>query len=185
MNKKLKQMTKDIIHVLNQDKCLYSDPLTEFLLSLHQDMDFDMAKQKLQEAQEMIKTDFFLCANEETIVSNSRLAIFSIYCRIHESVDISTIAEKMGMPANDAEDWIVDLIQSGKLSGARINSSGNKKSVFFPKEDTEVYSQVMEKTKNMGFRLFLLQANAGTIVDKKNSAKVTGIAPMIAQHLIH
>lgn len=185
MNKKLKGMTKDIIHVLKQDECLYSDALTEFLLSLHQDMDFDVAKEKLTKAQEMIKIDFFLCSNEEAIMSNARLGIFSTYCRIHESVDINTISEKMGMSPEDAEDWIVDLIQTNKLTNARIDAQKGKKEVFFPKEESEVYSQVLEKTKNTSFRLFLLQANAGTLVDKKKPGQLTSIASTLAAHLLN
>ncbi|CAD7936876.1 unnamed protein product [Amoebophrya sp. A120] len=185
LNKKLKPMLKDLIHVLNQDKQNYADPLTEFLLALHQDLDFETAKKKLDELQIACNNDYFLWGDNLTVIlANARLAIFSIYCRIHQSVDISTIADKMSMPAEMAEQWIVELIQTGKLSGACIDSDANgTSSVFFPKEETEIYQQVLEKTQNMAFRLRLLQVNAEGIKDKNALKKVTQVSGKLAAHL--
>lgn len=82
LNKKLKPMTKDLVHVLQQDKQNYSDPVTSFLLALHQDLDFEETKLQLDQMQVLCENDYFLHgANAETIMSNARLAIFTIYCR--------------------------------------------------------------------------------------------------------
>ncbi|CAD7959900.1 unnamed protein product [Amoebophrya sp. A25] len=184
MNKKLKGMLKDLVHVLAQDRESYSDPLTDFLLALHQDMDFDRAKEALEATQKLCASDYFLKNNLESILSNARLSIFSIYCRIHESVDIGVIAEKMGLDPPRAEAWIVSLIQQGSLSNACIDSDGKgNSSVFFPKEESDVYTQVVEKTNNVAFRLYLLQVNADGIANKTGSKKVTKLAGEIAAQL--
>eukprot|EP00392_Amoebophrya_sp_AT5.2_P014318 g14466.t1 len=187
LNKKLKPMTKDLVHVLQQDKQNYSDPVTSFLLALHQDLDFEETKLQLDQMQVLCENDYFLHgANAETIMSNARLAIFTIYCRIHQSVDIPTIANKMSMASSSAEAWIVELIQSGKLSGACIDSDAKgESSVFFPKEESEVYHQVLEKTQNMSFRLALLQLNATALKDKdaKLGRNLTNVSGQLAAHL--
>lgn len=188
--RRLKSLTKDLIHVLAQDRETYSDSLTEFLLALYQDLDFDTAKLKLKETQALLETDFFLSSNAEAIMNNARLGVFQIYCRTHQSVDIATIADKMTLPVEECETYIVGLIQNGRLTGACIDSvnsgTGGKKSasVFFPKTKPDVSEQVLEKTKNMAFRLSLLQANATiTGQEKKHSLKLGQLSAAMAQHL--
>lgn len=182
MQKKLKSMTKDLIHVLSQDRANYSDALTEFLLALHHDMNFELAKTKLKEAAVLASSDYFLWDNVDQILSNARLAIFSIYCRIHQSVDIETVSSKMDMSTDAAETWIVSLIQAGRLSGACIKSDARGNSmVSFAKDEADIYQQVLDRTKNMSLRLCLLQANADQI--GKKSGDVSLLATKIAKHL--
>merc|ERR1712032_589828 len=57
MQKKLKSMTKDLVHVLSQDRENYSDCITEFILALHHDMNFELAKNKLKEAMALCQSD--------------------------------------------------------------------------------------------------------------------------------
>lgn len=182
---KRKHMTKDLVHVLIQDRHAYSDPLTEFILALHGSMDFDAARQHFFDFQQMAAQDFFLWDNHEILSTNARFGIFWIYCRIHRSVDIACVAEKMGMQPEKAEAWIVDMIQSGKLK-ATIDNSDEQGALrlFFPKTEMDVYSQVMSKTKNMSSRLIMLAARAATIV-KKESYNVTSLSSQIAQHLVY
>merc|ERR1719343_1362346 len=47
LHKRLKNMAKDLVHVLVQDRENYKDPLTEFLVSLYQEMDFEKAQSYL------------------------------------------------------------------------------------------------------------------------------------------
>merc|ERR1711862_990213 len=119
-------------------------------------------------------------------MSNARLSIFKIYCRTHQSVDIETIAEKMSLEASDAENYIIRLIQSGKLSNACIDTDSGGQggaSVFFPKQKSDVSSQVLEKTKNMSFRLFLLSANCARLDNKKDNKKLGQLSAELSQHL--
>jgi|ERR1712085_127263 len=136
---------------------------------------------------EILNKDYFLCDphNSEAILNNARLAIFQIYCRTHQSVDIATIAEKMGLDPLACEGYIVQLIQSGKLQGACIDTPDcetETPTVFFPRQKTNSCAQILEKTKNMSFRLFLLQANAMG-VNKKDSRKLGSLSQEAAKYL--
>jgi len=97
-NKKVKHMSKDLLHVLTQDRDRYTDPLVEFLLALYQDMDFEKARNELANVA-VLQQDFFLCEKAEYFRTQARMGIFYIYCRIHQCVDIETIADKMDMSA--------------------------------------------------------------------------------------
>lgn len=182
--RRLKSFVKDLTHVLGQDVEAYKDPVTEFLLSLHQDLDFDVAAEKLKEVMVLVKQDYFLSGNSEVIVSNARLAIFGIYCRTHQSVDITTLAKIISLPPDDCEAYIASLIQQGRLNNACISTSGTSNSVSFEKKKGDLASLVLEKTKNMSFRLRLLQANASvTASDKKDSAKLGALTADLAGFL--
>jgi len=79
-----------------------------------------------------------------------------------------------------AEEWIVSLIREGSLH-ARIDP--DKRTVFFPKEDDDVYEQIINKTQNMSFRLFLLQANANTLLKKVDAQQAMAFSSEISKHL--
>ena len=51
--------------------------------------------------------------------------IFETYCRIHQCIKISMIAEKLNMNETEAERWIVDLIRNVHFD-ARIDSENNQ-----------------------------------------------------------
>lgn len=122
-----------------------------------------------------------------SIDNYSPLQVFSCYCRIHESVEIASIAERMQMSPSQAEAWIVQLIMSGKLSGAvidhdEVNQAGGR--VYFPQEPTSVHQQVCDRTKNMAFRLYLLQKNCEGMLGKKKVASLDeGVVGQVVSHL--
>jgi translation initiation factor 3 subunit E len=95
---RVKPMAKDLLHVLQSDKTLYSDNIIEFLVSLYEEMDFEKARVRLVESvEQVLPKDYFLCDKVDEFASQARLGLFYIYCRIHQSVNITTIAEKIGM----------------------------------------------------------------------------------------
>jgi len=96
---------------------------------------------------------------------NARLFIFETYCKIHQRIDIGMLAQKLNMERDDAEKWIVDLIRSAQLDG-KIDSEKN--SVNIAQKNQNIYQQVIEKTKPLAFRTYVLS----TSIDKKN-AQVT------------
>ncbi len=62
--------------------------------------------------------------------------IFETFCRIHQCISISMLAEKLNMTPEEAERWIVNLIRNAKLD-AKVGRQGTKKYLYiffkFPK----------------------------------------------------
>ena len=56
-------------------------------------------------------TDLFKVACLDDFIENSRLMIFETFCRIHQCISISMLAEKLNMSTEEAERWIVNLIR--------------------------------------------------------------------------
>merc|ERR1719155_436919 len=127
-----------------------------FLLALYVDMDFDQAQQELKLCAQVLKADYLLHEAWTDFEENARLLIFETYCRIHQCINILQIASKLNMEAEEAELWIVKLIQNAKLD-ARIDSE--KSRVVMSKAPPSVYQQVIERTKNLSFRSTMLLSN--------------------------
>jgi len=156
LQKRLKHLVKDTVQIINLESSSYSDPVTRFLLALYIEMDYDDAQRGLQKCEQVCKGDFFLNAHWAEFQENARLHVFESYCRIHQCINISMIATKLNMQPEEAELWIVKLIQSAKLD-ARIDSE--KSRVVMTKAPPNVYQQVIEKTKNLAFRSTMLVSN--------------------------
>merc|ERR1719502_2294203 len=130
-------------------------------------MDFDDAQQELKKCEDVIRVDYFLHEGWTEFEENARLLIFETYCRIHQCINIDMIAEKLNMTPEEAELWIVKLIQSAKLD-ARIDSE--KSRVVMSKAPPSVYQQVIEKTKNLSFRSTMLLSNLEKREEEMRSA---------------
>jgi len=167
LNKRLKPSLKEIVWVIQQESESYSDPITRFLVALYIDLDFDGAQRELQQCKNVCKGDYFLHRQWKEFQENARLQIFETYCRIHQSINIDMIAEKLDMTPNEAELWIVKLIQNAKLD-ARIDSEKGR--VVMSKAPPSVYHQVIEKTKNLSFRSTMLLSN----LEKRENEKKLG-----------
>merc|ERR1712061_349861 len=128
--------------------------------------DFDEAQQELARCESVFKADYFLEKHWPDFEENARLLIFETYCRIHQCINIKMIATKLNMEAEEAELWIVKLIQNAKLN-ARIDSE--KSRVVMSKAPPSVYQQVIEKTKNLSFRSTMLLSN----LEKKEKDMIT------------
>merc|ERR1711948_79429 len=98
---------------------------------------------------------------------NARLLIFETWGRTHQCINILQIAEKLNMEAEEAELWIVKLIQNAKLD-ARIDSE--KSRVVMSKAPASVYQQVIEKTKNLSFKSKMLLSNLETRLKDRQMA---------------
>jgi translation initiation factor 3 subunit E len=156
LQKRLKQIVKDTVWIIHHEANSYSDPITRFLLALYTDMDFDEAQRELQQCAKVCKGDYFLTQHWGEFMENARLLIFETYCRIHQCINIRMIASKLNMEVEEAELWIVKLIQNAKLD-ARIDSEKGR--VVMSKAPPSVYQQVIEKTKNLAFRSTMLISN--------------------------
>merc|ERR1719357_450629 len=161
-NKRRKNVIKDLVKVIQQESYTYKDPITEFIECLYVSFDFDAAQTKLRECEIVIINDFFLVACLEDFIENARLFIFETFCRIHQCISISMLAQKLNMSEEEAERWIVNLIRNASLD-AKIDSKQG--TVVMGVETNSPYQQVIEKTKSLAFRCQMLTMN----IEKKQA----------------
>lgn len=79
---------KDLVRVVRQEGYEYRDPITDFVKALYVDFDFEEAQKKLGEAEEVLRSDFFLVAAADAFVEAARHLISESYCKIHQRIDI-------------------------------------------------------------------------------------------------
>lgn len=151
-----RQVLKDLVKVIQQESYTFRDPITEFVECLYVNFDFDGAQQKLRECETVLINDFFLTACLDDFIENARLLIFETFCRIHECISISMLAEKLNMTPDEAERWIVNLIRNARLD-AKIDSKLGH--VVMGTKAVSPYQQVIEKTKNLDSRSHILAMN--------------------------
>ncbi|XP_068658292.1 eukaryotic translation initiation factor 3 subunit E-like [Aristolochia californica] len=178
VNKRRRNMLKELIKVIQQEQYCYKDPITEFLECLYVNYDFEGAQKKLRECEDVIMSDPFLGkrvddANFSTVplrdefLENARLFIFETYCRIHQCIDIAMLAEKLNMGYDEAERWIVNLVRNAKLDAKIDAKSGT---VVMGPNHLNVYEQIIENTKQLAVRTFMLAKN---VVDSSPAAQAT------------
>ncbi|KAJ9519028.1 hypothetical protein QJQ45_026293 [Haematococcus lacustris] len=156
VHKKKRNALKEVIRTIQQEAYEYSDPVTQFLESLFVHYDFDGAQQQLKECEDVLDNDFFLVACKEEFLENARLFVFETYCRIHQTIDITLLAERLNMDLQAAEKWITNLILNARLN-AKIDSKSN--TVVMGMQAESVHEQLIEKSKQLSMRTFAL-ANA-------------------------
>lgn len=79
---------KDLVRVVRQEGYEYKDPVTGFVRALYVDFDFEEAQKRLGEADEILRSDFFLVATSDTFLDCARHLISESYCKIHQRIDI-------------------------------------------------------------------------------------------------
>jgi len=159
-----RNVMKDLIKVIQEESYTYQDPITSFIEDLYVNFDFDGAQQKLRDCETVLVNDFFLVACLDDFIENSRMMIFETFCRIHQCISISMLAEKLNMSTEEAERWIVNLIRNAKLD-AKIDSKQG--TVVMGVETNSPYQQLIEKTKALSFRSQMLLMN----IEKKKKAQ--------------
>ncbi|KAA3682490.1 translation initiation factor 3 subunit E, partial [Paragonimus westermani] len=120
-DKKKKSLIRDLVYLIQQESYSYRDPVTEFLECLFVKFDFDGTQQRLRTCETVLPNDFFLTGCYEEFIENARLLMFESFCRIHHSVGIGMLADKLNMDVDSAEKWIVKLIRDTRID-AKIDS---------------------------------------------------------------
>ncbi|KAK4178935.1 eIF3 subunit 6 N terminal domain-containing protein [Triangularia setosa] len=152
-----KQM-KDIVRIVKQEAYEYQDPITRFVHALCIDFDFEEAQQQLVLAEEVLRGDFFLLAHADEFVDSARHLIFESYCKIHARISLTDLSARLGLNAEAAEKWIVNLIRDTRLDAKIDYKEGT---VVMNHPPTSVYQQVIEKTKGGFFRTQVLTSAVG------------------------
>ncbi|KAL3124429.1 hypothetical protein niasHT_007712 [Heterodera trifolii] len=147
---KQKASLKDLVKTIEVERSNYQDPVTEFLSCLYIDFDFDAAQIKLRECESVLSNDFFLVGCLDDFRESARLLIFEMFCRIHQCISLEMLANRLNMDKSDAERWIVNLIRTYRIEGAKIDSQSGQ--VVMGAKPISIHEQVMENTKRMTFR---------------------------------
>ena len=112
-----------------------------------------------------LHSDTFLTSSGSSKpICSARLSLFESYCRIHERIDLKVLAQKLGMENIAAEKWIVKMVSDAQLN-AKIDAQSNH--VILGTQPPDVYQQVIEKTKGLSFRSYVLAQN----IEKRNAAR--------------
>lgn len=90
---------------------------------------------------QVLENDFFLVHSREEFIDSARLFVFETYCRIHNTISISMLAEKLNMDEEKAEAWIVNLIREAHLD-AKIDSKVGH--VLMTPQVPSIYHQVRD-----------------------------------------
>jgi len=149
-----------LIRVLKQERDVYSDPFTEFILLLFLEFDFDKVKEKLALCAQILKNDIFLSNVASQFLECARLLVFETYCKIHHTINIDTLAGILDIK-QDIEQHLVELIRQARVNG-KLDSSKNQ--LLITPKVTSVYQQVIGSTKILSYRSTQLISN----IDKFN-----------------
>ncbi len=162
----VRKLMKDLVRVMQN--CEYSDPIVEFVDCLCVKFDFDGAQTKLVECETVLSTDFFLCKQTTLFMEEARVFVFENYCRIHDKIDLNTLAAKLAMDQEAAERWIVDLIRNALLD-AKIDSEEG--CVIMGTDSRSVYEQVMERTRDLNIRSASMVQSLKNVVNDARKVK--------------
>lgn len=152
INKRRKNQLKDVIRLLIQEKGAHSDPITEFLLAVETEFDFETAHKKLKECEIVVSTDFFLDQNNvgQDFMKSARLLMFETYCRVHKCIDINELGSRLDIQG-DLQPEIMKLIRECRVE-AKIDA--NKNQVVMTTGNPSIYQQIsdFEKVKLLASR---------------------------------
>ena len=87
----------------------------------------------------------------QEFVESARLFIFESYCKIHQRIDMTMLAQKLNMDDDAAEKWIVNLIKAARMD-AKIDS--NAGTVLMGTHFPSPFEQLAEKAQALSSRTF-------------------------------
>ncbi|OWA52038.1 Eukaryotic translation initiation factor 3 subunit E [Hypsibius exemplaris] len=148
-NRRRRHVIKDVIEIIKQEAPNYKDPVTEFVISLFVEYDFDKSQKQLKECEIVLENDFFLVGCVNDFIDSARQYIFETYCRIHSRISIPVLAETLHLNADEAEKWIANVIRNARLD-AKIDAAKGEVLMGIPALSS--YQMLIEKTKTLALR---------------------------------
>lgn len=106
---------RDLVRVIEQEQNNYMDPIVGFAFHLFSRFDFEGAQKCLAQCPSVLANDFFLTGCTDDFMQNAWLQLFEFYCRANSTVGIDFIGGKMGLDAEAAERWVVNLIREARI----------------------------------------------------------------------
>lgn len=154
INKRRKNVLKDVVRLVIQEKATHSDPITDFLLAIYTEFDFEEAHAKLKECETVVANDFFLDQNGvgQDFMKSARLLMFETYCRVHKCIDINELGTRLDLDIDgDLQPEIMKLIKDCKVE-AKIDAGKNQ--VVMTTGNPTVHQQItdFEKVKLLSSR---------------------------------
>jgi len=152
INKRRKNNLNDVVRLLRQEKNAHSDPITEFLLAVYTEFDFELAHAKLKECEVVVKNDFFL--DQEGIADDffysARLLIFETFCRVHNCISLDKLVSNLDIEG-DVETELSKFIQDCRVE-AEIDTK--KKLLIITTSKPGTYQNIteFEKVKQLAAR---------------------------------
>merc|ERR1711871_188791 len=165
---KRKDRMMELLTEIQSLKHVYSDPITEFIEALFDRFDFDLAQQKLKESQVIVRNDFFMQIHADKFIQEARLIICEVYCTINRRVDLSSLAQKLELTEEEAEKWMVDMVQKSTMNAtlnACIDSSG--KQVIMSPPSKVGQQDVVERTRDLTVRSSMLTSNIDSLLTEQ------------------
>ncbi|KAF8610410.1 eukaryotic translation initiation factor 3, subunit 6 [Ceratobasidium sp. AG-I] len=168
----------EVVRIVQVEAYQYSDPVTRFLTALYVDFDFEGAREALGAAEGVLEADFFLGAYAGEFVDAARCLISEAYCRVHQTINIAELSDRLNMSRDDGEKWIVNLIRDTKMgTDAKIDLKKNE--IHIARAHPPVYQTIIEKTRGLAFRTQVLgvamgKRAAGEEVETSNAGKRGG-----------
>lgn len=166
---KRSKLLKDILNMIKSLKYLYNDSMTEFLYSLFDSFDFNIATIKLIECSTLIKNDFFLKVHYDKFMHEARMLICEMYCTVHRTIDLTMLAEKLQFSNEEAEKWMVDMVRGNNGTGTSLNAkidSFGKQVIIAPPVSTS-HQQVIDATKELTTRTSVLSNNLENLIKEQ------------------
>jgi len=154
-----KTYLKELMKVVEQEIPNYSDPIVEFIRCLYIKYDFEAAEKQLALCGPILAQDYLIGKGDSIkdwraeFLSAGTYAICEAYCKIHSTIDIAMMGQKLGKSNDESERWIVNLIRNSKLD-AKIDSAKNQ--VIVQSQVPSSYQQIIEKTKSLMLRTNVL-----------------------------
>jgi translation initiation factor 3 subunit E len=165
-----RSLLRELLAEIMLESYQYSDPLTQFVESLFDQFDFNLAQQKLKECRAVMKNDFFLCIFADKFVDEARALICELYCTINKRVDLALLATKLELSEDEAERWMVSMVRTatgGAALDARIDSAG--KQVVMSSPGRSAHQQVIDKARDLTVRCAMLGSNMEAILQEQHA----------------
>ncbi|KAF5347211.1 hypothetical protein D9758_011043 [Tetrapyrgos nigripes] len=157
VSSRVKNAVREVVKVIQMEGYQYSDPITQFLMQLHVEFDFEAAQKELGKAETVVADDFFLQEFKDDFLESARCLVSEAYCRIHQRIDIGDLSDRLNLPREEGEKWIVNLIRETRMGqDAKIDLEKNLIQISRPPQP--IYQSVIEKTRGLAIRTQVLGA---------------------------
>ena len=100
---------KDLVRALQQESYEYKDAVTDLVLTLYSEGDFDDLSTKLEEARKLLEQDFFASYLANDFVEKFRILAADMYFKVHQKVNRKDLYQVLGISESD-EKWLEQYI---------------------------------------------------------------------------
>ncbi|KAK8805589.1 hypothetical protein WA158_002245 [Blastocystis sp. Blastoise] len=157
-----------IVDLLKRISTVYSDPLTELLVDLLINLNFDNIKEHMKEMEIFLYSDFFFSylGDEfiQKIMSNIRLLILDVYCPLFRTSSIDHLTSILHIKEDELESWLSTASVNYKRFFYEIQEDSNE--VIIRGTNEPIYEQILKKSKGISERakqqLLLLESRSNT-----------------------